>query len=224
MNAKTLTLAALTLTFAADANAGQTFGVDTLGTALQAGAQPLGAVLPDADGNLTVAHVGNVITTDGRGGATTTVQLHDGDIDDAIVYDFDWAVFPEDISPSMATVVQQTDAKELVGIIIRNTEGALELQPMGVPMETEYGWIDINPVSITQTTLGLALTTRTVDDMSRCCLLGEYHPVTTAFTDSDGYVDFSSAGMITTDLDGDLVETTTSAAAATFTATSTGGR
>jgi hypothetical protein len=211
MNAKTISLAALTIFFATQAtvaNAAQAFGTDTLAAILDASATPLGAVVPDADGNLAVVHVGNLIETTTREGTTTSIQLLDGDIQDAVLYDFDWAVFPEDISNSMGALTAQTDSTELLGIIIRNGEAALELQPLGVPTTDETGAMDINPVSIMETSAGLTLTTKTVDDYSMCCLISNHYPITAAYTDSEGYVDFSSAGTISTMDSGDVQATT----------------
>ncbi len=120
-----------------------------------------------------------------------------------------------DGSPAM------TDSTELLGIIVRNTEEAVELAPLGVPMAGDNGTMDINPISILETTAGLALTTKTADDLSMCCLLSNHYPITAATTDSDGYVGFSSVGSIATADAGDVQVTTTAATTSSY---STGRR
>lgn len=224
MNAKQI-LPALISSFLAfgttTATAQDSFGEDTLSKCCWAGAQPLGAVVLDASGNPGVVHVGNMVQTSTRNGTTTSIQLFDGDIQDALVYDYDWVVFPEDVSPSMAEAFQQTDGTELLGIIVRNTEEIVEIEPLGVPMAGSDGTLDLNPLGITHTRDGLALTTKTLDDTSMCCLLSDRYPITTATTDSDGYVDFSSAGSIITASAGDVQ---VSGSTQTYTTTSSRSR
>lgn len=224
MNAKHIiltVLATLVALCATPALALDSLGGDTLSKCCWAGELPLGAVITDADGGTGVVHVGNLVETTTRSGTTTSIQLFDGDIQDALVYDYDWAVFPEDVSDSMADFAAMTDSTELLGIIVRNTEEAVELAPLGVPMAGDNGTMDINPISILETTAGLALTTKTVDDLSMCCLLSNHYPITAATTDSDGYVGFSSVGSIATADAGDVQVTTTAATTSSY---STGRR
>lgn len=217
MNAKPLTIALLAAsTLSTPALAQDVFGHDTL-SSTASGAVALGAVFEDETGALGVAHVGTLVETVTRSGTTTSIELVQGDLDEALLYDFAWTVEPQEVSDSMQAFTEQADATELLGIIIRNTEGEIDLQPLGIPVVEDSGYVDIQPLTVLEIAGGIALSARTVDDMSRCCLLTNYHPMTAASLDDDGYVQLDMAATVIVDSTGTLIETATSFS-------STGGR
>jgi hypothetical protein len=209
MNAKTLTIAfALTTSsvVATPAMAQDSFGYDTLSKCCLAGAQPLGTVVEYDDGSLGVVHVGNLTETTTRTGTSTSIQLVSGDLNDGLVYDFDFAVEPADVSDSMQAFTA-TSAAEMLGIIIRNSEGEIELEPLGIPVEDDSGHLDIHPVTVTEIAGGVELTTD--NDAGLCCWAGT-EEMSAATLDADGYVDFDLTGTITLDGAGTVLNATTS--------------
>ena len=211
MNAKhtTITLLAATLALASTtALAQDRFGSDTLSGSLASGYQPLGAVMVDELGEVGVVHVGNIVTLSSRSGTTTAIELLQGDLYEGLLYDFDWAVQPQDVSVGMAEKVASSTSQELVGIIVRNTEGEVDLEPLGI-METEAsGYVNIGPITVVEISGGVELAAPSIGQVSQCCITTP-EVLTTARLDRQGYVDLYDAGTVSVEHTGSLLEGTT---------------
>ncbi len=207
MNAKTLPIALVLLASSAvavPAVAQDSFGYDTLTLCCWNGVQPLGAVREAADGTLGVVHVGYLYDD----GAGTGVELIAGELSRGLVYDFDWTVEPADVSTTMADAVAASDTTDLVGIIIQESAGGLDLQPLGVPASESGGYVDIGPITVAEYDGGIELAVPSDDPVSQCCItLPE--TLKAATVDRQGYVDLMDAGAITLDSRGSLLEGTT---------------
>ena len=201
-----LALAAASLALASTtALAQDSFGYDTLSKCCWDGVQPLGAVRKAADGTLGVVHVGYLY----EDSSTTSVELIGGELDRGLLYDFDWTVEPADVSTSMADAVDTRDTTDMVGIIIQENDGDLNLQPLGVPeSESSGGYVDIGPITVAEISGGIELAAPSNDPVSQCCITMP-ETLKAATLDRQGYVDLMDAGAITLDSRGNLLEGTT---------------
>jgi hypothetical protein len=207
MNAKTLPFALALVASSAvaiPAMAQDSFGYDTLSKCCWNGVQPLGAVREAADGTLGVVHVGYLYDD----ASSTGVELIGGDLDRGLVYDFDWTVEPADVSTTMADAVASSDTTDMVGIIIQESDGDLNLQPLGVPSSESGGYVDIGPITVAEYDGGIELAAPSNDPVSQCCITMP-ESLKAATLDREGYVDLMDAGAITIDSRGSLLEGTT---------------
>lgn len=200
-----LCAAAAALALASTTALGQdSYGHDTLSKCCWEGVQPLGAVRTDANGIKGVVHIGYLH----EDSASTSVELIEGNLSRGLVYDFDWTVEPADVSTSMADAVATRDTTDMVGIIIQENDGDLNLQPLGVPESETGGYVDIGPITVAEISGGVEIAAPSNDPVSQCCITMP-ETLKAATLDRQGYVDLMDAGAITIDSQGNLLEGTT---------------
>ena len=108
----------------------------------------------------------------------------------------------------MADAVESSDTTDLVGIILQESDGDLNLQPLGVPSSDSGGYVDIGLITVAEYDGGIELAAPSDDPVSQCCITMP-ETLKAATLDREGYVDLMGACAITIDSRGSLLERTT---------------
>lgn len=158
--------------------------------------KPIGAVMYDDDGYVGLKPIGYV-QLDGD-----SVSLKPIGYEADMIDDFEWSMDPADVSTSMADIADYAPSVELVGIIIRNIDGSVDLKPIGFEAD-DGSYVDLKPIGLDAATADSISLKPIGSDWSGELDLSE------AEVDTDGYVDLKPIGSVAVEDDGSIVTTTT---------------